>query len=95
MNNIPNKAATPKRNRTTGFHVIWLILIPVFATVILLNLYRWNTDQKELWGILAPLGMIFIGLRQIFGDRNKTMSHVFSALALILIMSGLVAVAFF
>lgn len=70
---------------------VWMFLIPVFAVVILFNLYNWSTQGKDNFpSILSPLGMIFVGLASVTGSRNKPMSYVFLVLGMIAVVAGLV-----
>ncbi len=72
---------------------VWMFLIPLFAIVILFNLYTWRTQGKDNFlSILSPLGMIFVGLASITGSRNKLLSYVFLALGMIFVIAGLVTV---
>ena len=70
---------------------IWMFLIPFLAAGILFNLYEWTQGSDSLPSILSPLGMIFVGLANITGTRNKPLSYVFLALGLIAVVAGLVA----
>ncbi len=70
-----------------------MILIPIFAIVILFNLYNWRTQGKDnLPSILSPLGMIFVGLASITGSRHKLLSYVFPVIGAIAVIGGLVSV---
>ena len=70
---------------------VWMFLIPLFAVIILFNLYNWWTQGKDtLPSILSPLGMIFVGLASITGSRNKPLSYVFLVLGMIAVVGGLV-----
>ncbi len=69
---------------------VWMFLIPLFAFVILFNLYNWWTQGKDtLPSILSPLGMIFVGFASITGSRNKPLTYVFLALGMIFVIAGL------
>ena len=70
--------------------VMWLILIVVFTGIVLFDLYRWSTGKENLRGLLPPLGMIFVGLGVIIRPRNRIVSYIFTGIALVLVISGLV-----
>jgi hypothetical protein len=91
MNNTPEdhdrNAKREKSLRT--IRIIWMFLIPIFAIIVLLRLFSWNQGQGNLVGILPPLGMILVGLAQIIGKRNKTLTYALLAVAMIFVVSGL------
>lgn len=89
-NPIDDAAAAKKEKTMRTVRIIWLIIIPIFAVIICIRLYSWSQGKGGLHEILSPLGMIFVGLANIYGTRNKTLSTVFVALGLILVVSGLV-----
>lgn len=91
MDNTPeNPDETAKREKTLRMiRNVWMFLIPFFVVIILLRLYNWNQGQDSLVGILPPLGMIFVGLAQIVGKSNKTLSYALLAVAMIFVISGL------
>ncbi len=68
---------------------IWMILIPIFAALVLFNLYNWTRGKDNLSGILSPLGMTFVGLASITGSRNKPLSYIFLVLGMIAVIGGL------
>lgn len=70
--------------------IIWTILIVVFAALVLLRLYGWSKGQDNLRGLLSPLGMVFVGLGAIIRPRNRMLSYVFTGIALVLVITGLV-----
>lgn len=70
--------------------IIWMILIAVFAAVVLWRLYDWSNGQDNLRGVLSPLGMIFVGAGALIRPRNKMLSYIFTGIAMILVISGLV-----
>ncbi len=92
MENIPNDAdAAAKKEKTMRtMRMLWLIIIPIFAFIAALNLYRWSQGTGALREIFSPTGMIFVGLANIFTGRNKTLSTVFVALGVILVAAGLI-----
>lgn len=92
MNNTPgNPDDNAKREKSLRtIKTIWMFLIPVFAVVVLMRLYNWNNGRDNLVGILPPLGMILVGVAQIIGKRNKTLTYALLAVAMIFVISGLV-----
>lgn len=70
--------------------VIWMILSVVFVGIVLLDLYLWSNGKGNLRGILPPLGMIFVGIGAIIRPRNRNLSYVFTGIALVLVISGLI-----
>ncbi len=93
MDNEPNNIAvdeTAKKEKTMRtVRILWSILAAVFAFIVLLRLYSWSQGKDGLHEILSPLGMVFVGLSTIVGSRNKNLSYVLLAIALILVVSGL------
>jgi hypothetical protein len=89
MDNNPDENARKEKSLRT-IRVIWMILIPVFVVIVLLRLYNWNQGRDSLVGILPPLGMILVGLAQLIGKRNKTLTYALLAVAMIFVISGLV-----
>lgn len=80
-----------KREKT--WRVFWMMLIGVFFAVIVLRVMNWLRDGGELYGILSPLGMIFVGLVQMRVTNNKTLQIILLAVAMTLVLAGL-AMAF-
>ncbi len=70
--------------------VMWLIITPIFAFFVLFRLYEWSRGGDGLRHILSPLGMVCVGLAGIHGARNKILRTVLIAIALILVISGLI-----
>ncbi len=95
MDNEPIDVATDndagKEKAARTMRVIWSILTPVFALIVLFQLYEWSRGDDSLRGILSPFGMIFLGLANMFARRNKNLRTVLIAIALILVVSGLIA----
>lgn len=84
-------AALKKENLMRTLRIVWSVLIAVFVAIILFRLYSWSQGKGDLHEILSPLGMIFVGLSNIFSSRNnKTLTGVLVAIALVLVVSGLV-----
>ena len=92
MNNTPDNPedSSKKFFNTRSLRILWMILIPIFALVIILRLYNWSKGKDDFYGILAPLGMIFVGLSQIAGTRNKALSYALTGIAMVLVIAGLV-----
>jgi uncharacterized membrane protein len=91
MDNTPNEAEAARKGKLMRTaRVIWAILIPVLVVIICIRLYSWSQGKDGLREILSPLGMICVGLANIFTGRNKTLSTIFVALGLILVTAGLV-----
>jgi hypothetical protein len=92
MDNIPNEDAeiTKKEQQMRKLRPLWMVLIAGFTIVILLNLYNWSQGDGNLRGIVAPLGMIFLGLMTLTSPRNKALSYIFLVIAATLVITGLV-----
>ena len=84
----PDQNAKREKSLRT-IRIVWMFLIPIFAVIVLLRLYNWSNDRGNLVGILPPLGMILVGLAQIVGRRNKTLTYALLAVAMIFVISGL------
>ncbi len=89
MNNEPNNVAKKEKLLRT-VRIIWSMLSAVFALIVLWRLYNWSQGKDGWHEILSPLGMVFVGLGTIIGSRNKNLSYVLLAIAVILVISGLV-----
>ena len=89
MTNETDDAAQKAKSART-IQVIWTILIAAFAVVIVFNFYNWTQGKENLRGILSPLGMIFVGAGAIIRPRNPKLSYVFTGIALVLVVSGLI-----
>lgn len=87
----PDEAAAKNEKTMRTLRVVWLILIPVFAAIILLDLYEWSQGKDELRHILAPVGMLFVGAASLIRPRNKNLATVFVTIALVLVVGGLIA----
>jgi hypothetical protein len=81
-----DKAA--KRERT--LRVFWMMLTGIFFAVIVLRILNWMRDGGDLYGILSPLGMIFVGLTQMRVTNNKVLQTILLAVAVVLVIAGLV-----
>jgi len=82
--------AATKEKAARTMRVIWSILIVIFAFFALFQLYEWSVGKTGLRHILSPLAMVFLGLSGVFGARNKNLRIVLTAIALILVVSGLI-----
>lgn len=89
MQNDADVAAAKKAKMMRTVRIVWSVLIPIFAVIICIRLYSWSQGKDGLREILSPTGMIFVGLANIFTKRNKTLSTIFVALGLILVVAGL------
>ena len=91
MDNEPIDAANAEKKEKIArtMRVIWSILIVIFGFLLLFRLYDWSRGGG-LRHILSPLGMIFVGLANIFGARNKNLRIVLTAIAMILVVSALI-----
>ena len=78
--------------REKGLRIFWLLMIGVFLTVIVLRVTSWARDGSDgnLYGILSPLGMIFVGLVRVGVTRNKMLRAFLLGLGLTLAVAGLV-----
>jgi hypothetical protein len=83
------------REKINDLRILWIILIAIFTAVIFLNLYKWNDGGREIGGVLAPLGMIFVGLGQISHKRHKLMYYAFTGMSLILFLLAMVVLAIY
>ncbi len=92
MNNTTNDLdETAKKAKVAQtMRVTWMILTPVFAALVLWQLYGWSNGRDNLRGILSPLGMFFVGLGLLAVGRNKTLSYILIGIAMILVISSLV-----
>lgn len=88
--NDENRLKKVKMQKTA--RVIWMVLVPVFAAVIFWRLFGYANGKDTLTGILPPLGMIFVGLSFIVDERRKTLRSVLIALAMVLVVAGLIFV---
>ena len=91
MDNDSSDVAKKEKLLRTA-RIVWSILIVAFGIVVLLRLYSWSQGKDDLHEILSPLGMIFLGLSTIVGSRNKNLSRVLLAIALVLVISGLITI---
>lgn len=82
--------AAQKAKLARTMQIVWTILIAVFVVIITFRLYGWANGTDNLRGILSPLGMIFIGAGAIIRPRNPNLSYVFTGIALVLVISGLI-----
>ncbi len=79
-----------KAKAAQTMRVIWIILIAVFAVIVLWRLYDWSNGRDSLRGILSPLGMIFVATGALIRPRNRNLSYIFTGIALVLVISGLI-----
>ena len=89
MTNDSNETAQKAKSART-MDVLWTILMVVFAGIIAFRLYGWANGTDNLRGVLSPLGMIFVGAGAILRPRNRNLSYVFTGIALVLVVSGLI-----
>lgn len=89
MTNDTDEAARKAKSART-LQIIWTILIVVFAVITAIRLYGWANGTDNLRGILSPLGMIFVGAGALIRPRNQMLSYVFTGIALVLVISGLI-----
>lgn len=97
MENMTQNTGTDDKaaKREKGLRVFWLLMIGVFLTVIVLRVLNWVRDggtsgDGNLYGILSPLGMIFVGLVRIGVTANRTLRAILLAVGLALALAGLV-----
>lgn len=92
MDNPPkNTEEYLDKNKTMRtMRIIWKILIAVFVVIVVWRFYEWSIGRDNLRGILSPLGMIFVGLGAITRPRNRNLSYVFTGIALVLVVTGLI-----
>lgn len=69
---------------------LWMVLTPIFAVLLLFNLYRWTQGKDTLSSILSQSGVMLIGLATLIGSRNKPLSYVFLILGGIAALVGVV-----
>jgi cytochrome bd-type quinol oxidase subunit 2 len=85
-------AATAKNEKVQRTaRVLWLVLMPIFALLALWRVYNWTQGKDNLYNTLPLFGMIFVGLASITRPRNKNLATVFTVIALILVVGGLIA----
>ena len=70
---------------------IWMIMTPIFALIALFSFYNW-TQGSSSSNLFSQLGLMFVGLSAIVSKRNKTLSYILLAAAVILIIVGLTRV---
>jgi hypothetical protein len=93
MSNTPNdETEVEKKERVmVAARKIWMFLTPLFALIALFSFYNW-TQGSSPSGVFSPIGMMFIGLSMIVGKRNKTLSYILLAVAIIFVIAGLIRV---
>jgi hypothetical protein len=89
MNDTPeNTEEYLDKNKT--MRTIWMIVTAVFAAIVLWRLYLWSNGQDNLRSVLSSLGMVFVGLGAMIRPRNRKLSYIFTGIALVLVITGLV-----
>ena len=90
MPNTGNETAKKEQTARRTMRIIWSILMVVFVVVILLRLHAWSQGTGGLHQILSPLGMVFLGVANLIGAGNKNLQRVLIAIALVLVVAGLI-----
>ncbi len=92
MENMTEKIKTDEKTlkREKTLRVFWMVLIGVFFAAIVLRVMNWMRDGGDLYGILSPLGMIFVGLVQMRVTNNKALQTTLLAVAMVMVIAGLV-----
>ena len=79
-----------EENKANPLRYLWLVLLPIFFILLLLNLYNWQTEGKnQLDNILSNLGFIFLGLAGLITAKRKALHNTLSVIAIILLLSGI------
>lgn len=90
----PDEVSTEEPNKNSNSYrtirAIWIMLMVVFAALVVYRLYEWSQGRDSLRGILSPFGMIFVGAGAIIRPYNRQLSYIFTGIALILVLSGLI-----
>lgn len=87
INGSPDGEKKAKMMRTLRY--IWMVLIPLFGIILLLNLYNWKYNNNSLSGIFSPLTFIFLGLASIVGKEKKALHYIFLGIAIISLLAGI------
>lgn len=92
MENITGKIGADEKaiKRGRALRVFWMVLIGIFFAVIVLRFFNWMQGKDNFYGILSPLGMIFVGLTQISVTGNKPLRSILLIAAMALVIAGLV-----
>ena len=78
-----------KENKANPLRYLWLVLMPIFFILLLLNLYNWQSDgRNQLNNILTNLGFIFLGLTALVTTKRKALHNTLNVIAIILLLSG-------
>lgn len=70
--------------RQERFRKFWMVYILTLSVLVFWSFYRWSQNGGNLDNALLHLGMIFIGLGNIFMNRNTILQYVFLGLGLII-----------
>jgi len=93
MENMTGKIGVDDKGIRRGgsLRFLWMFLIAIFAAVIIFRVVSWSRGEGDgLYGILSPLGMIFVGLVQIPVTGNKAVRSILLIVAMVLVLAGLV-----
>ncbi|HXG86196.1 MAG TPA: hypothetical protein VNI84_19405 [Pyrinomonadaceae bacterium] len=92
MENMTGNSGVDEKTAKTArtMRVFWMVLIGIFFAVIVLRVLNWIRDGGDLYGILSPLGMIFVGLVQMRVTSNKAMQTTLLVAGMVFVLAGLV-----
>ena len=78
-----------KENKANPLRYLWLVLLPLFFILLLLNLYNWQSEGKnQLHNVLTNLGFIFLGLAALITTKRKALHNTLNVIAIILLLTG-------
>lgn len=78
-----------KENKANPLRYLWLMLMPIFFILLLLELYNWlSGGNTQLNNILTNLGFIFLGLAALVTTKRTALHNTLNVIAIILLLSG-------
>lgn len=85
-----SEAELKKAKSYRAMKIIWTILIAVFSVIIVIRLYEWSQGKDNFRGILAPIGLVFVGAGVLVRRRNPVMGNILSGIAIVIVLTALV-----